>query len=185
MSEGFAFDATHTPHITLLQRYVRPAELERVLDAVGGTVAGADLASLRLHAASLSHAEWDPPGVGIASLMLGRDPRLLELQAALVTALAPFVKPEATAAAFVTDQGEPDVNATTIGYVERFVPDHCCSNFEAHLSVGMGRLADLVAIETEPFRAFDVHPVAIAVFHLGNNGTARRRLRTWPPADKR
>ncbi len=185
MPEGFAFDATHAPHMTLLQQYVRSAEIGRVLDAVDSTVAGTDLASLRLHAAAISHAEWDPPGIGIASLMLGRDPRLLELQTALITALAPFTVPRGTAAAFVTYPGEPGINATTIDYVERFVPDHCCSSYEAHLSIGMGRLADLETIETEPFRPFDVHPVAVSVFHLGNNGTARRRLRMWPPADER
>jgi len=115
--------------------------------------------------------------------MLEQDPQLLELQAAIITALAPHGAPEGTAAALVTDPGERGISTTTIGYVERFVPDHCCSSYEAHLSVGMGRLGDLEALETEPFQPFDVHPVAVAVFHLGNNGTARRRLRTWPPAD--
>ena len=71
MPEGFALDATHAPHITVLQRYVRTPELEQVLDAVGAVVAGADLTSLDLHAARIAHAEWDTPGLGIASLMLG------------------------------------------------------------------------------------------------------------------
>ena len=47
MPEGFALDATHAPHITVLQRYVRTPELEQVLDAVGAVVAGADLAIAR------------------------------------------------------------------------------------------------------------------------------------------
>ena len=74
MPEGFALDATHVPHITVLQRYVRTPELEQVLDAVGEVVAGAGLEALTLHAAAISHAEWETPGTGIASLMLGRAP---------------------------------------------------------------------------------------------------------------
>ena len=61
MPEGFALDATHVPHITVLQRYVRTPELEQALDAVDAVVAGADLASLDLHA-----AEDRPRGVGHA-----------------------------------------------------------------------------------------------------------------------
>ena len=35
-------------------------------------------------------------------------------------------------------------------------------------------------IEAEPFDAFSVHPAAVAVYHLGNNGTARKLLKAWP-----
>lgn len=180
MPEGFALDDTHAPHITVLQRYVRTPELEQVLDAVGAVVAGADLASLDLRATKIAHAEWDTPGTGIASLMLGRDPRLLGLQGRLIAALAPFAATQGTAAAFVTDPGGPSVNATTVGYVARFVPDHCASHYEAHLSIGMARRRDLEAVEAEPFEPFDVRAVAVAVYQLGNNGTARRQLRVWP-----
>jgi hypothetical protein len=180
MPEGFALDATHVPHITVLQRYVRTPELEEALSAVGAVVAAADLAALPLHAAAIAHPEWDTPGTGIASLMLGRDPRLLELQGRLIAAVAPFASPEATAAAFVTDAEQPGINATTIAYVARFVPDHCCSSYEAHLSIGMARRRDLEDIEAGPFEPFDVKAEAVAAYQLGNNGTARRELRSWP-----
>jgi hypothetical protein len=35
-------------------------------------------------------------------------------------------------------------------------------------------------IEAEPFDAFTVHPASVAVYHLGNNGTARKLLKAWP-----
>ena len=180
MPGGFALDATHVPHITVLQRYVRTPELEQVLGAVDAVVAGVDLTSLDLRATKIAHAEWETPGLGIASLMLGRDPRLLALQGRLIAAVAPFAATQGTAAAFVTDPEEPDVNATTIGYVARFVPDHCASNYEAHLSIGKARRRDLEAVEAEPFESFDVRAEAVAVYQLGNNGTARRMLRVWP-----
>ena len=180
MPEGFALDDTHAPHITVLQRYVRTPELDQVLDAVGAVVAGADLASLDLRATKIAHAEWDTPGTGIASLMLGRDPRLLALQGRLIAALAPFAATQGTAAAFVTDPEEAGINATTIGYVARYVPDHCASNYEAHLSIGIARRRDLEPVEAEPFEPFDVCAEVVAAYQLGNNGTARRMLRAWP-----
>ena len=61
MPEGFALDATHAPHITVLQRYVRTAELEQALDAVDAVVAGADLTSL-----DLQRRDDRPRGVGHA-----------------------------------------------------------------------------------------------------------------------
>ena len=157
MPEGFGLDATHVPHITVLQRYVRTPELEQALDAVDAVVAGADLSTLTLHASAIAHAEWETPGTGMASLMLGREPRLLDTAGpADRRSSAPFAAPGGTAAAFVTDAEEPGINATTIGYVARFVPDHCASHYEAHLSIGMARRRDLEALEAEPFEPFDV-----------------------------
>ena len=49
-----------------------------------------------------------------------------------------------------------------------------------HLTVGVAKFDDLAVIEAEPFDAFTVHPAGVAVYHLGNNGTARKLLKTWP-----
>jgi hypothetical protein len=35
-------------------------------------------------------------------------------------------------------------------------------------------------MQAEPFDEFDVHPVGLAVYQLGNNGTARALLKSWP-----
>ena len=83
----------------------------------------------------------------------------------------------------MTDPEEPGINATTIDYVTRFVPDHCASRYEAHLSIGLARRRDLEAFEAEPFEPFDVRAEAVAAYQLGNNGTARRSLRVWPVGD--
>lgn len=41
-------------------------------------------------------------------------------------------------------------------------------------------LDDLKRIEAEPFAAFTVEPVSLAVYHLGNSGAARTQLKAWP-----
>ena len=81
--------------------------------------------------------------------------------------------------AFVTDPGE-EISPTTMSWIETYVPDQTGPNYAAHLTVGVARVADLKAIQAEPFDAFDVRPAGLAVYQLGNNGTARTLLRFWP-----
>ena len=44
---------------------------------------------------------------------------------------------------------------------------------------GLPAVAFVPASETEPFNEFDIDPANVAVFHLGNNGTAREELKSF------
>ena len=59
-------------------------------------------------------------------------------------------------------------------YVGRYVPDHNGENFVAHMTAGLAPLGFLEEFDQQPFDSFDFHPAGIAVYQLGNNGTARR-----------
>ena len=48
--KGFALDAAHRPHITLIQRFVRTADLDKVYAAVGKVFAGANVNGMKLEA---------------------------------------------------------------------------------------------------------------------------------------
>ena len=50
----------------------------------------------------------------------------------------------------------------------------------AHITVGFATLEDPKVIEAEPFEAFAAHRASVAVYHLGNSGTACTQLRVWP-----
>ena len=78
------------------------------------------------------------------------------------------------------DADDPDISPTTIDWVEGFVPAQIGAGDAPHITIGFAILADLKAIEAAAFDAFDVHPASVAVFHLGNNGTARQLLKSWP-----
>jgi len=178
--EGFALDATHQPHITTLQRYVRTADLDHVYKAVAEMIAGTDMASLSYQAVAIRHAEWGVPGQGLAVLVVQPSPQVLDFQAGLLAAVTPFVGSRGTAAAFVTDPGEK-ISQSTMDWVEGFVPAQIgAGKYIAHITVGFAMLEDLKVIEAEPFDAFAVHPNSVAVYHLGDSGTARTQLRAWP-----
>ena len=177
---GFAFDERHTPHITVLQRYVHTTRLDAVHDAVGAVLAATPVSTIDLTAVGLTHEE-DParPGVGLAVLSLSAGQAVVDLQAALIEATARWAGTGGSAAAFATSDQEPEINTATLEYVEHFVPDHSGANFAAHVTVGMATLEDLAALGTEPFEPFTFHPASFAVYRLGNNGTAEIRLRDW------
>jgi hypothetical protein len=177
--DGFALDVTHQPHITTLQRYVRTAEMAHVCDAVDQTIAATDAASLTFRAVAIRHAAWGVPGQGLAVFQVEPSPPVLDYQARLLAAISPYVESGGTSAAFVTDAGDPDIGQTTLDWVERYDHDQIGAKYIAHLTVGFATLEDLTAIEAAPFKSFAIHPTSVAVYHLGNNGTARTQLRAW------
>jgi hypothetical protein len=178
--DGFALDATHQPHITTLQRYVRTADVDSVYDAVGKTLAATDTGALSYQAVGIGHGDWGVPGQGLAVIVLQPSAQVLDLQAALLAAVAPFTESGGTAAAFVTDPGE-DISQSTRDWVEGYVPAQIGEgHYIAHITVGFATLDDLGAIEAEPFGAFTVRPSSVAVYQLGNSGAARELLMLWP-----
>jgi hypothetical protein len=176
---GFALDATHQPHITTLQRYVRTADLEKVYDAIQKTIAQTDMSQLAFRAVAIKHANWGIPGQGYAVYFVKPSPEVLAFQAKLIAAVSPFVESGGTAAAFVTDANDLEINQTTLNWVEHYVPKSSGSNYIAHISLGFATLDDLKVIEAEPFDEFNVHPANVAVYHLGNNGNARKELKSF------
>ena len=56
-------------------------------------------------------------------------------------------------------------------------------NYFPHLAVGVAKFDDLKVIEAEPVEPPTVRAAGVAVYHLGNNGTARELLSEWPVTD--
>ena len=175
---GFPLDATHQPHITTLQRYVRTGELDQVYDAVEKTIADTDITSLSYEAVAVGHADWGVPGQGLAVLVIKPSPQVLDFQANLLASVTPFLGSDGTAAAFVRDPGE-EISQSTMDWVEGYVPNQIGPKYIAHITVGFATLDDLNVIEAEPFASFAVQPASVAVYHLGNSGAARAKLKSW------
>jgi hypothetical protein len=177
---GWVLDDTHRPHITTLQRYVRSADLERVYEAVERAVAATDLDALAYTATRITHADWGFPGIAPTVLSVQTNAAVLAFQAELLSSISPFVESGGTAAAFVADPGET-ISPTIVDWVEKFMPDQVgAGKYFPHLTVGVATFDDLKVIEAEPFEAFAVKPAGVAVYHLGNNGTARQLLKSLP-----
>ncbi len=119
--KGFALDAAHRPHITLIQRFVRTADLDKVYAAAGNVLAGANVNGMKLEAYKYYYA---PGGdVGVAGIVARPTPELLKLQQDVIAAVAPFTVETGTMAAFTAPHGDPALDAAMIAYVSTFIPN--------------------------------------------------------------
>jgi len=175
--KGFALDATHRPHITLIQRFVRTVDLDKVSAAVGKVLTGANVNGMKLEAYKYYYA---PSGdVGIAGIVARPTPELLKLQQDVIAAVAPFTVETGTMAAFVAAHDDPALDALMIEYVSTFVPKMTGDHFSPHVSTGVAPREYLDKMLTEPFAPFTFSPAGAAVYQLGPFGTAAKKLKEW------
>lgn len=175
--KGYSLDATHRPHITMLQRYVRTADLDKVYAAVGATLSGERPAEWVLKAYKYDYVVWD--NAGVTMILIEPTDDLIRYQRKLIDAVAPFTVETGTAAAFVTTPEDPNINQSTIDYVTHYVPASSGDNLEPHVTVGLAPPDYLKKMLAEPFHAFTFSPAAMSVYQLGDFGTARKQLKAW------
>jgi 2'-5' RNA ligase len=176
---GFALDATHHPHITLLQRYVRTEELDAVYAAVRRVLDKERPRGWQLEATGYYYLNFN--NMGLAGIVIKPTPQLRRLQQEVIDAVALYTVPDGTSAAYVTTRDAPDVNAPTLQYVKTFVPERNSKNFNPHVTIGIGQLDFVSKMKNAPFRVFKFRVSGAAVFHLGNFGTAQKKLWEWKP----
>jgi hypothetical protein len=175
--KGFELGGEHTPHITMLQRYVKTSELDHLYDAVAKVFAKEHPTSWKLKAVKYVYIPDKPLGLNLMVIEPSDD--LLRLQKELIAAEAPFEVPSGTAAAFVTTPQDPDILPAVIEYVSVFVPDHSGEHYVPHVTVGLGTLDYLDKMNAEPFDSFTFSPAGASTYHLGNYGTAMKKLHSY------
>jgi phosphoserine phosphatase len=175
---GFALDEAHRPHITLIQRFVRTADLDRVYAAAGKVLAGAHVNGMKLEAFKYYYAPT-PPDAGVAGIVAKPTPELLKLQQDLNAAVAPFTVETGTMAAFATSHNDPALDTALIQYVSAFVPKYSGEHFNPHVSTGVAPREYLDKMLAEPFEPFTFSPAGAAVYQLGAFGTAAEKLKGW------
>lgn len=175
--KGFAFDASHKPHITILQRYVHAADLDKIHAAISEILTSEKVGHWKLKATQYYYFPQET--LGIASIVVEPIDELLGLQRKLIDAIAPFTVKTGTAAAFFTTPEEPGINQSTVDYVAAFVPEKTGKNFDPHVTVGIASKDCLKQLLAEPFEVFTFSPTGVSVYQLGNFGTARKKLKAW------
>ena len=178
--KGFALDASHRPHITMLQCFVRTADLDSVYSAVGRVLAGANVNAMKLDATKRYYL---PAGeLGVAGIVARPTAELLKLQADIIAAVAPFTAATGPIGAFTAGHENPAMDAMMIDYVSTFVQKAAGEKFNPHVSTGSAPLADLEKLLAEPFEPFTFSPAGAAIYQLGPFGTAAKKLKQYDPA---
>ena len=137
---GFALDASHRPHITMLQRFVRTADLDKVYAAANKVLATEESDALEAEGIQvLLH-----PRSAERRCRIVAEPTedLLSLQQELINAVAPFTVEFGTAAAFASTEEGRDIQPVLIDYVANFVPNGSGKKFNAHSAAWFGQRAD-------------------------------------------
>lgn len=176
-TKGFALGKAHHPHISCLQRYVRTADLDKVYEAVAKVLAEEKPTTWKLRAYKYYYIPWKE--IGLAGIVIEPTVDLIRYQQKLIDAVTPFAVKAGTAAAFVTTKEDPDINQPTIDYVADFVAHETGNKFNPHVTIGLATQDYLKRMLDEKFDAFTFSPVGASVYHLGNFGTARTRLKNW------
>ena len=169
-SSGYALDATHAPHVTMLQRYVRVKDLGTVTTALTRLFAAERPTELQLKAKGYEYTIWS--GVAVTIFVVERTPELMRLQQKVNDTVAPFSVSGGTAAAFI----DTPSNSEIVGYVEQFVPKSSGEHYFPHVTLGVAHEDFVKQLKAAPFEAFTFSPKGVAIYQLGNFGVAARKL---------
>jgi 2'-5' RNA ligase len=173
--KGFSLDATHHPHISMLQQFVRTDDLDRVYAAANAVFAKEKPTTWTLKA--IKYYYIPAPPIGLAGIVVEPTNDLHRLQDALIKAVEPYTAKTGTPAAFFSDEGGRDIQPFLITYVENFVRDAAGKRFNPHVTIGVGAEKYLDEMLAQPFPSFTFSPAGAAVYQLGAFGTARKELK--------
>jgi 2'-5' RNA ligase len=177
--QGFKLDSSHHPHITIVQRFVKTADLKEVYDATNLVFIEEKPAKWELKATKFNYFKDKNRETGLECILVEATPDLLRLQQKLLDAIAPFTVATATAAAFETTPDHPEINESTIHFVTHFLQTSTGKNYSPHISTGAGRVDFLEQVLAKPFNAVLFSPARICIYQLGNYGTARKELKAF------
>jgi hypothetical protein len=175
--EGFVLDAMHRPHITMIQRFVRTAELEEVYAAVGKVLAGVNVTGMKLEAFKYYYIPIKD--LGLSGIVVRPTPELLKLQEDIIAAVSPFTVETGDSSSFFTTPDDLIIDPSLIQYVSTFVPKSSGTHFNPHVSTGLAPQIYLDQMLAEPFEPFTFSPAGAAVYQLGQFGTAAKKLKEW------
>jgi hypothetical protein len=175
--KGFALDESHRPHITIIQRFVRTADLDQVYAAAGKVLARANATAMKLEAFKFYYVPTKD--LGLSGIVARPTPELLKLQEDIIAAVAPFTVETGDSSAFFTTPDDPIIDPFLIEYVSTFVPKNTGEHFSPHVSTGLAPRTYLDQLLAEPFEPFTFSPAGAAVYQLGQFGTAAKRLKQW------
>jgi hypothetical protein len=175
--KGFALGKSHHPHISCLQRYVKTEDLDKVYAAVEKVLAEEHPTTWKLKAYKYYFIPWKE--IGLGGIVIESSEDLVRYQKKLIDAVAPFTVETGTAAAFVTTKEDPDINEPTIDYVKTFVPKETGKKFNPHVTIGIATQGYLKKLLDEKFDDFTFSAAGVSVYHLGNFGTARKKLKSF------
>ncbi len=171
---GFALDANHAPHITLLQRFVQTADLDEVANAVAEVLRAEK--SMNWGSNAISYYALADKDLRLVGIVIEPTEDLRRLQQRIIDAVAPFAVEQGTGEAFAPRLDGGAISQPTVDYVNNFVGPRTGMNYNPHLTVGIGTRDFVDALKAEPFETFTVRAISVSLYQVGDYVVARRKL---------
>jgi len=172
---SYSLDELHTPHITVLQCFVKTADLEEVYAAVAKVVKSEKPTKDKITTSGFYYFPYK--SLGLAGITATPSPKLLSFQARIIEALKPFIIVE-TDAAFVQNADGTPIAAGSSDYVNGFIQDHAGAKYNPHVTIGLAHEDFLKELFAKPYHKFTFKSSAVSIYQLGDFGTARKKLWT-------
>ena len=160
--DGYRFDDTHLPHLTLAQQFIRRGNLPALIKRMDPILRGAPPLWLRVVGVGASGTA--------AHFAIEPTPDLQKLHETIMDAAQSLEEAGGGAAAFYSD-GEL-ARESDVAWVSQFRPHSSYARFSPHITLGIGPLPEF----REPF---EFTADRIALCHLGRFCTCRIVLREW------
>ena len=175
----FALDSHHVPHITVLQRYVRTDDLNKVFMEVDAIVTAEHPTRWKLKATGFFSVPYN--GQTLTWLAVEPTDELRNFQQKLIAAVAPYTAENGAGVAFVPRADGRSIIQPTVTFVNEYVAKYSGMNFRPHVTVGLGHEDFVKQLMDEPFAPFTFDSAGVSIYHLGEYGTAQDKL--WPKPD--
>jgi hypothetical protein len=172
---SFSLDAVHTPHISVLQCFVNKSDLKKVFDAVDKVVRSQKPEKETLTSKGFYYIPDKTMGLG--GITINTTPKLLEYQSKIIEAVKPYIV-IGNDSAFVQNPNKKPLVQGLSEYVNGFIPDHSGAKYLPHVTIGLAMASFLDELKAKPYHSFSFKISSASIYHLGDYGTAQKRLWT-------
>jgi hypothetical protein len=106
--------------------------------------------------------------IGLGGIVVEPTPDMMRLQRKLIAALAPFMSPTGTDAAYAKTPSAPVINQATLDAVATYLSEHAGEHYSPHVTIGVGTAKYLDTLLAAPFPAFNFSAVGVSAYQFGN-----------------
>jgi 2'-5' RNA ligase len=175
--KGYTLGKEQVPHITLVHAYVREKDLSWLESTVSLLADATQPQKLELTATGYSYAIWS--GVAITGISIERSKRLEGFEENVAKAVDDVAIANGTAAAFSTTRELPTIDKEIVDYVKNFAVNSTGKGYKPHVTVGVAHEDFAKQLKAELFEKFSFKASGVAIYQLGNFGTAQKKLWEW------
>jgi len=125
--DGFALDANHAPHITILRRIVRTADPDEVANAVAEVLRTEQ--SMKWESNATGYDDLAYKNLGLVGIVTEPSQHLRRLQQRIIDCVAPFAVEKRTGVAFAPRSDGGAISQPAVDYVNNFVGPRTGMNY--------------------------------------------------------